>query len=63
MGLMNSFFNWYHDNGILPNIWKGATGQLSQEKLNAENLEYQRERNEIEDARYEDETAYNRANS
>ena len=61
MGLMNSFFNWYHDNGILPNIWKGATGQLSQEKLNAENLEYQRERNEIEDARYEDETAYNRA--
>ncbi len=61
MGLMNSFFNWYHDNGIIPNIWKGVTGQLSQEKINNENLDYQRERNAIEDARYEDETAYNRA--
>ncbi len=55
------FFDWYHDNGILPNIWKGATGQLSQEKINEENLAYQRERNEIEDARYNEETAYNRA--
>ncbi len=61
MGLTNSFFNWYHDNGIIPNIWKGATGQLSQEKINNENLDYQRERNQIEDARYEDETSYNRA--
>ncbi len=61
MGLMNSFFNWYHDNGIIPNIWKGATGQLSQEKINNENIAYQKERNEIEDARYEDETSYNRA--
>lgn len=61
MGLMHSFFNWYHDNGIIPNIWKGATGQLSQEKINEENLEYQIERNKIEDSRYEDETAYNRA--
>lgn len=60
MGLMNSFFNWYHDNGIIPNLWKGATGQLSQEKINNENLEYQKQRNEIEDARYEDETSYNR---
>lgn len=60
MSLMNSFFNWYHDNGIIPNIWKGATGQLSQEKINSENLEYQKQRNEIEDARYEDETSYNR---
>lgn len=55
------FFNWYHDNGIIPNFWKGASGQLSQEKINDENLEYQRERNSIEDARYEDETKYNRA--
>ncbi len=61
MGLLQNFFNWYHDNGIIPNVWKGATGQLSQEKINNENLEYQRERNLIEDARYEDETAYNRA--
>ena len=61
MGLMKGFFNWYHENGIIPNLWKGLTGQLSQEKLNDENLEFQRERNSIEDARYEDETAYNRA--
>lgn len=55
------FFSWYHDNGILPNLWKGATGQLSAEKQNDQNLQFQRERAEIEDARYEDETAYNRA--
>ena len=61
MAGFNAFFNWYHDNGIIPNIWKGATGQLSQEKINEENLEYQIERNAIEDARYEEETAYNRA--
>lgn len=61
MGIQQAFFNWYHENGIIPNIWKGATGQLSQEKINEENLEFQRERNAIEDARYEDETAYNRA--
>lgn len=60
MGLMNNFFNWYHENGIIPNIWKGATGQLSQEKINRENIEFQRERNEIEDARYQEETNYNR---
>lgn len=51
----------YHKRGILPNLWKGATGQLSNEVINDENLEYQRERNAIEDARYEEETAYNRA--
>lgn len=55
------FFDWYHDNGIIPNIWKGVTGQLSQEKINDENLQYQKERNAIEDARYAEETAYNRA--
>lgn len=55
------FFDWYHENGIIPNIWKGATGQLSQEKINDENLQYQKERNAIEDARYNEETAYNRA--
>ena len=60
MGGFKDFFDWYHDNGIIPNIWKGLTGQLSQEKINEENLQYQRERNEIEDARYNDETAYNR---
>lgn len=57
----DNFFDWYHENGILPNLWKGATGQLSQEKINDENLQYQRERNQIEDKRYEEETAYNRS--
>lgn len=61
MAGLSSFFNWYHDNGILPNLWKGATGQLSQEKMNTENIDYQKERNKIEDSRYEEETAYNRA--
>lgn len=51
MGL-KGFFDWYHENGIIPNIWKGITGQTTQEKINDENLEYQRERNQIEDSRY-----------
>lgn len=57
----SSFFDWYHENGLIPNLWKGLTGQKSQEKINEDNLEYQRERNAIEDARYAEETAYNRA--
>lgn len=60
MGL-KGFFDWYHENGIIPNIWKGITGQKSQEKINEQNLDFQRERNAIEDARYAEETAYNRA--
>lgn len=58
---VKDFFDWYHENGIIPNLWKGITGQKSQEKINDENLTYQRERNQIEDARYNEETAYNRA--
>ena len=61
MSGLKGFFDWYHENGLIPNIWKGLTGQHSQEKINDENLQYQRERNAIEDARYEEETAYNRA--
>lgn len=61
MGILSGFFDWYHDNGIIPNIWKGITGQKTQEKINEENLQFQRERNAIEDARYAEETAYNRA--
>lgn len=61
MAWFGDFIDWYHDNGLLPGLWKGATGQQSNEKINEENLEYQKERNEIEDARYEEETAYNRA--
>lgn len=58
---VKDFFKWYHDNGIIPNIVKGVTGQYTQEKINEENLQYQRERNSIEDARYNEETQYNRA--
>ena len=40
----------------------GADRQAgAEEEIARKNLEYQRERNEIEDARYADETAYNRA--
>lgn len=38
----------------------GRANEINQ-GIAEENLEYQRERNRIEDARYEDETAYNRA--
>lgn len=61
MSWFGDAINWWHNNGLLTGIWKGATGQLSQEQIAEQNLEYQRERNEIEDARYEEETAYNRA--
>lgn len=61
MAWFGDFLDWYHNNGLLPGLWKGATGQLSQEKIADENLAYQRERNAIEDARYTEETNYNRA--
>lgn len=35
---MQSFFEWYHDNGIIPNLWKGFTGQLSAEKQTSESI-------------------------
>lgn len=54
------YFNRWQKHGILPNTWKLITGQLTQENINKENLEYQRERNAIEDKRYAEETAYNR---
>lgn len=60
MSWFGNFIDWYHDNGLIPGIWKGITGQQSNEKINDENLAYQRERNAIEDFRYADETYYNR---
>lgn len=33
----------YHNNGIIPNIWKGITGQLSNEVIADQNLDFQRE--------------------
>lgn len=59
MAWFGEALDWYHNNGLLPGLWKGATGQLSAEQQAEENLQYQRERNSIEDARYEAETAYN----
>lgn len=43
------------------NFWGTQAQNKSNEKIAKENLEYQKERNVIEDARYEDEMAYNRA--
>lgn len=61
MAWFGDFIDWYHDNGLLPGLWKGMTGQQSNEKVNEENIAYQQERNAIEDARYAEETQYNRA--
>lgn len=51
-------------DGFLSGVF-GAIGAdrqaMAEEKIADENLEYQKERAEIEDARYEEETAYNRA--
>lgn len=41
MSWLSGFFDWYHDNGIIPNLWKGFTGQKSAEKQNEQNLNYQ----------------------
>lgn len=55
MGLIDGLFNGFS------NIFTSLTGQKSQEKINDENINFQKERNAIEDARYAEETAYNRA--
>ena len=54
MGLLGSLIGGFTD------IFTSLTGQKSQERINEENLQYQRERNAIEDARYAEETGYNR---
>lgn len=50
---LNSPDSWWD------NFKNGQTNEVNKE-IADENLNYQRERNEIEDARYEDETSYNR---
>lgn len=48
----------------LADLWdkfKNGEANDTNKAIADENLEYQRERNEIEDSRYEDETSYNRA--
>lgn len=47
-------------SGTWDKFKNGRTNEVNKE-IADENLEYQRERNKIEDARYEEETAYNRA--
>ena len=34
--MASGFFDWYHENGIIPNLWKGFTGQMSAEKQSSE---------------------------
>lgn len=63
---MANFWSWYHDNGILPNLWKGFTGQLSAEKQNEQNLAFQRDNLEYQKALQQkiferEDTAYQRA--
>lgn len=55
MGVLGGLFSGFS------NILTGLTGQQTQRDINEENLKFQRERNEIEDSRYAEETAYNRA--
>lgn len=55
MGLFGGLLSGFTD------IFAGLTGQKTQRDINEENIDFQRERNAIEDARYAEETAYNRA--
>ena len=55
MGIFNSFLSGFFGLGQV-GLQNAANAQLAKQ-----NLEYQKERNKIEDARYEAETAYNRA--
>ncbi len=55
MGLLGSLIGGFTD------IFTSLTGQQTQRDINDQNIEFQKERNAIEDARYENETAYNRA--
>lgn len=54
-------WNNYYDNGIIPNIWKGISGQKSADRNADLNLSFQQDRAAIEDQRYEEEREYNRA--
>lgn len=42
-------------------LFSSLSGQQTQRDINDQNIEFQKERNAIEDARYAEETAYNRA--
>ena len=55
MGMFSTFL------GGLFGLGQVGLQNAANERIAKENLEYQKERNEIEDARYSEETAYNRA--
>lgn len=55
MGLLGGLISGFTD------IFTSLTGQKTQRDINKENIDFQQERNAIEDARYAEETAYNRA--
>lgn len=52
---LSDFFNWYHNNGVLPNLWKGFTGQLSNEKIADDQMKF-------EDKKFNEEMAWQREN-
>ena len=55
MSILGGLLNGFTD------IFTSLTGQKTQRDINDQNIEFQKERNAIEDARYAEETAYNRA--
>ena len=69
MGLFDSIGDWFTDVGQSffgdpSQAWdrfKNGRANEYNKEIAEENLEYQKERNAIEDSRYEEETAYNRA--
>lgn len=54
MGLLGGLLSGFTD------IFTSLTGQKTQRDINDQNIDFQKERNAIEDARYAEETAYNR---
>lgn len=58
---MLGYNSWedYHERGAIPNVWKGMTGQLSNEVINKQNMDYAREMTLAQWER--DDTAYQRA--
>ena len=63
---MASFWDWYYENGIIANLWKGFSGQKSADMQNQANLAFQRENLEYQKQLQQqifmrEDTAYERA--
>lgn len=63
---MANFWDWYYENGIIPNLWRGFTGQKSADMQNDANLAFQREnlewQKQLQQQIFErEDTAYERA--